>query len=276
MAEVSESQAAAKEEFKPFLASCNKVGLDAPIRWVKMGWADYRRSLAISSVYGFLIMMVSYAVFFVAWKLSSFTAAIAMLSAFIFIAPVLCLGLYSVARQLKRYQHADLKKSFRHGFRPYGDLALFIIVLIVIALIWARAASLIHVFFPFGEEKDMSALLLFLGVGTFIGSLFSLLVFCVSAFSLPMIMDKKVDMITCCVSSFNAVLRNKRVMALWAALIVLFTGIGIVTLFLGFMIVIPVLGFATWHSYRETLNADVWDDRINEFATVETVKQPNN
>ncbi|MBT8449708.1 MAG: hypothetical protein KJO69_08460, partial [Gammaproteobacteria bacterium] len=88
----------------------------------------------------------------------------------------------------------------------------------------------------------------------------------------PMIMDKKVDMITCCVSSFNAVLRNKRTMLVWAALIVTLTGIGILTLFWGFLVVIPLLGYATWHSYRETLIVDDWDDRINEFKENEVVE----
>lgn len=275
MADLSDSQKAAKEEFKPFLASCRKVKPGDPIRWLKQGWADYKRSASLSLVYGLLIVMTSYIIFFTAWEYGSFTVAIAMLSAFIFIAPVLCIGLYSIARQLKRYPQADLRKSFRHGFRPYGDLSIFIIVLIVIALLWARAASMIHVFFPVGAENSIQEIVIFLAIGSFIGSIFSLLVFSVSAFSLPMIMDKKVDMITCCVSSFNAVLRNKRAMVVWAALIVFLTGIGILTLFWGFLVVIPLLGYATWHSYREVLIVDDWEDRINEFKNNEATIESN-
>jgi len=272
MPELSDSQKAAREEFTPFLAACNKLQTSDPIRWIKMGWADYKRSPALSLVYGLMIVVVSYLIFFTAWEFASFVVAIAMLSAFIFIAPVLCIGLYSIARQLKRYPTADLRKSFRHGFRPYADLSIFIIVLIVISLLWARAASMIHVFFPVSAENSTEEIMLFFGIGSVIGSMFALLVFSVSAFSLPMIMDKKVDMITCCVSSFNAVLRNKRTMLVWATLIVTLTGIGILTLFWGFLIVIPLLGYATWHSYRETLIVDDWDDRINEFKENEVVE----
>ena len=114
-------------------------------------------------------------------------------------------------------------------------------------------------------EESISSLVTFLLVGSAVGSIFVTIVFSVSAFSLPMVMDKKVDMLTCCISSINAVLRNKTTMVVWAGLIVFFTAIGIVTLFLGFLVIIPLLGYATWHSYRDTLNADEWDDRINEF-----------
>ena len=134
---------------------------------------------------------------------------------------------------------------------------------------------MIHVFFPIGTDNSIQDIAVFLAIGSFIGSIFSLLVFSVSAFSLPMIMDKKVDMITCCVSSFNAVLRNKRAMIVWAALIVLFTGLGILTLFWGFLVIIPLLGYATWHSYREVLIVDDWEDRINEFKNNEAVIKSN-
>ncbi len=266
MTELSKSQKAAQEEFKPFIAGCNRLDIGQPLHWLARGWADYKRSPLASSIYGLVVVLVSYLIFAVAWSFGSVTVAIAMLSAFIFVAPTLCIGLYSVSRQLKRYPTVDFKKTVRHGFRAYGELAMFVVVLIVIALLWARAASMIHVFFPIGEAS-LSDLLNFLLIGSVVGSIFVTIVFSVSAFSLPMVMDKKVDMLTCCISSINAVLRNKATMAVWASIIVIFTALGIVTLFLGFMVIIPLLGYATWHSYRDTLDASAWEDRINEFKT---------
>ena len=264
MADISKGQKAAQEEFKPFIAGCNRLTANQPWHWLARGWADYRRSPLASSIYGLVVVLISYLIFGVAWSLGSVTVAIAMLSAFIFVAPTMCIGLYSVSRQLKRYPEVDFPKTVRHGFRPYGELSIFIVVMIVIALLWARAASMIHVFFPLGDES-LSGLVTFLLVGSAVGSIFVTVVFSASAFSLPMVMDKKVDMLTCCISSINAVLRNKTTMMIWAGIIVLFTAIGIATLFLGFMIIIPLLAYATWHSYRDTLNTDAWESRINEF-----------
>jgi uncharacterized membrane protein len=64
--------------------------------------------------------------------------------------------------------------------------------------------------------------------------------------------------VTAVVSSINAVLRNKAVMLLWAGLIVVLTAIGIATALLGLIVVIPWLGYATWHAYREALDVSEW------------------
>jgi len=252
------------EELKPMLANCKKIEILAPLGWLSLGWKDCKRAPKHSATYGLFVVLISYFVFSIAWHYNSITLAIGLLSAFIFVAPVLCLGLYSIARQLKSNQSIDFRKSVRHGIRPYGDLMIFVIMTMVISLVWARSASMIHIFFPMNHDGDISELFIFLGIGSFIGSLFAILIFSISVFSLPMIMDKNTDMITACISSVNAVLRNKAPMLFWALIVVIFTGIGIMTAFFGFFVIMPLLGYSTWHGYRECLDVSPWDDRGSE------------
>jgi uncharacterized membrane protein len=80
--------------------------------------------------------------------------------------------------------------------------------------------------------------------------------FSASAFSLPMIMHRDVDSITAIVTSINAVLRNKGAMIVWLSLIVLLLLVGVVTAFVGLIVIIPVIGYAAWHGYLETIDAD--------------------
>jgi uncharacterized membrane protein len=87
---------------------------------------------------------------------------------------------------------------------------------------------------------------------------FAALTFAIAAFSLPMIADRDVDMVTAGVSSVNAVLRNKGVSLLWAAIIVALTAVGFLTAYLGLVVVMPWLAYAAWHGYRETLDASAW------------------
>ncbi len=94
--------------------------------------------------------------------------------------------------------------------------------------------------------------------GSAVGSIFALLTFVFSAFSLPMICDRDADAITAIVTSVNAVLRNKPAMAVWALLIVGLSAIGFATALLGLAVVIPLLGYATWHAYREMIDASPW------------------
>ena len=254
------------EEFRPMLARCNDIETLAPLRWISLGWNDFKRAPKHSLVYGFSVVLISYFIFSLAWLYNSITLALALLSSFVFVAPILCIGLYSIARQIKHNKPIDLRKSFRHGMRPYGDLLIFVIVMMVISLLWARAASMIHIFVPVSPDAKLSDLLIFLGIGSAVGSIFAAIIFSASVFSLPMIMDKKTDMITSCISSINAVLRNKPAMLLWSMIVVFFTGVGIMSGFLGFLVIMPLLGYATWHGYRESIDASAWEDRINEFS----------
>ena len=83
--------------------------------------------------------------------------------------------------------------------------------------------------------------------------LLAFLAFCASAFALPMILDQDADGATAILTSINAVLRNMRVMALWALLIFVLTAVGFATALIGLAVITPVLGYATWHAYRETV-----------------------
>ena len=132
--------------------------------------------------------------------------------------------------------------------------------MLVVVLVWARAASMIHVFFPSDGSQELADFALFLGVGSAVGSIFAGVVFGASAFSLPMIMDKNTDTVTAVLSSFNAVLRNKLVMIFWALIIMLCLLISFLTGLLGLAVLMPLIGHATWHAYQETIDASQWPD----------------
>jgi uncharacterized membrane protein len=116
---------------------------------------------------------------------------------------------------------------------------------------------MVGAFFPI-EQDNLTTLVEFLAIGSAVGSIFAAITFAVAAFSLPMIADRDVDMITAALSSIHAVLRNKAVMALWAAIIVVVTAVGFATALLGLGLVMPWLAYAAWHGYRETLDASAW------------------
>ncbi len=135
---------------------------------------------------------------------------------------------------------------------------VFALVLLVIFLVWARAASMVHVFFPVESNPEWQEIARFLVIGSAVGSIFAAITFAASAFSLPMIMDRQVDTVTAVVTSVNATLRNKVTMAVWIMLIVCCTALGFATAFIGMVVLFPLMGHATWHSYRETIDASAW------------------
>jgi len=242
----------------PFVAPCRQLKMDAPIRWLKLGWQDIKTAPKPSLTYGSLMLVISYLIGFIALEFGSFYMLMSLLSGFIFLGPILAIGLYSISCQIQIGLEPILGYCIREGKRHLSNEAFFAILLLIVLLIWARATSIVHVFFPMDSDPNWDDLILFLGIIGVVGTLFASFIFCLSAFSLPMIMDRKVDMITAGISSFNAVLNNKLVMLFWAFLIVLSIGLSFLTGLLGLVILLPLIGHATWHGYQETIDASAW------------------
>ena len=243
---------------RPFVAPCHKLEAGAPLGWLKLGWQDFRSAPGQSLAYGLVIAALSWVVTAIGLKMGSYWAVLVLLSGFVFVAPVLALGLYSISRQLGAGLKPSLGRCFGEQRRGLGTAMVFALALLVVFLVWARAGSMLHVFFPVEAHPDWRQLAGFLAIGSAVGSVFALVTFAFSAFSLPMICDRDADAITAVVTSVNAVLRNKQAMLVWILLIVLLTAVGFATALLGLTITIPLLGYATWHGYRETIDASAW------------------
>jgi uncharacterized membrane protein len=242
----------------PFAAPCKELETSAPIRWIKLGWRDLWQAPKQSLSYGAILVMCSYLITFLAMTFGNLVVLLALLSGFIFLGPMLAMAFYDISLQLQNGQTPTLGHSLRASWRQIGNQMVFAVILLIIFLVWARAASMIHVFFPALASPNLAELATFLTVGTIVGSMFAAFVFCVSAFSLPMMMDRDVDTITAVVTSVNAVLRNKAAMVVWALLIVAAVATGIVTALIGLGITLPLIGHATWHAYKETIDSSAW------------------
>jgi len=171
---------------------------------------------------------------------------------------LLAFALYSVSRQLRLGLKPSLASTLQAARKPFSNSLVFALVLLVIFLLWARAGSMVHIFFPADGQPGWSDFLTFLVVGSAIGGMFALFTFASSAFSLPFIANREVDVVTAIVSSINAVLRNKWTMLSWASIIACLTLLGLATALLGFIIIIPWLAYASWHGYRAALEVDKW------------------
>ncbi|MEO8444884.1 MAG: DUF2189 domain-containing protein [Gammaproteobacteria bacterium] len=258
MAEAKPDDAAAAEPL-PFVAPCRTLAPLAALGWLRRGWQDLRAAPLLSLSYGLFTAVVSLAMSLVAIRFGAYWLLLAALSGFVFIGPVFCLGLYAISAQLERGQQPSQRVSLREaGVSRLGTEMVFALMLLVVFLVWARAGSMVHVFFPMDAQPEFSDLVTYLGIGSAVGSVFAAITFAASAFALPMIMHRDVDAVTAVVTSINAVLRNKLAMAVWAGIIVTGVALGFLTGFVGLVVTIPLLGHATWHGYLETIDASAF------------------
>ncbi len=244
------------ESALPFVAPCRVLRASAPLGWLRLGFADFRRAWPQSLAYGAFMAVTMALVSGLAWRYGSYWFMLAMVGGFVFIAPLTCTGLYVLSAQLDRERRPSLREALRSGVRLYiGNELVFTLVLLMIFLVWARAGAMLSVFLPARGQPVLGDMLGYLSIGSVVGAVFAALTFAVSAFSLPMIVDRRVDAVTAAVTSINAVLRNKLAMAVWFGLIVVGVVLGFATFFIGLAAVLPVIGHAAWHGYLEAIDA---------------------
>jgi uncharacterized membrane protein len=148
-----------------------------------------------------------------------------------------------------------------------ASIALLGLVLGVLFITWLIAAQVLFTGL-FGTAMPASLPALFYQIfttgngwllivaGNVIGLLFAIEVLCISAVSFPLMLDRHTSAQTAMATSIKATLANPVPMALWGLIVALLLAVGMATLFVGLIIVMPVLGHATWHLYRELVVAD--------------------
>lgn len=246
-------QSSNEGEKKRLYLPSRQLEWSAPFRWLALGWADYKATWKLSALYGaffaFAGLGISSLLWFYGTKITIFSFGVL----FILLGPIFAFGLYDVSKELQSGNKPCLKHSLFQMRKNAGCQWVYACVLIVIGLVWMRAASIIHVFYPTSAEPTIEQLASFLMIGSLAGAFFSGLVFGTGAFSLPMMMDRECDAITAVLTSLKAVMDNTAVAVLWALMIVGLILLGFATGFLGLILVLPLIGYATFHAYQDTI-----------------------
>jgi uncharacterized membrane protein len=242
------------------LPGARAVQADAPLRWLMAGWRDLVRcplpGLAhgvATAAFGLALALLGYRHF---WGLAG------AISGFLIVAPIVATGLYAISAALERGEQPTLGTALA-AWRPgpgRGRLVAFGLLLALAGTGWVlTSASLITSFAPgrVGEPIEFvrrvvlaEDSLLFEG-WLALGGVLAAPVFASTVVAVPMLMDRRIGVLAAVLTSWRCVLANPVTMAVWAATIASLTLAGMVAGMLGLVVVVPWLGHASWHAYRD-------------------------
>ncbi len=230
-------------------------------QWLTAGWRDLVAQPAPSLFYGLGVFVVSAAIVFglvaFGWDYILFPA----FAGFMVVGPLLAVGLYEKSRRIAAGTPVDFSSMILVRPAAGGQLLFTGVLLCGLMLLWMRAAVIIYALFfgllPFPGLSHVAAMLFttptgwaLLVVGTLVGALFAAFSFAISAFSVPMMLEERVDALTAMGTSMQLVWNNLPVMLAWGAIVLALFVLSLATGLLGLIVVFPLLGHGTWHAWR--------------------------
>ena len=247
------------------------VALARPLHWLLLGWRDMLHCGWISWVHGLVLSlsgMVLVAVFYRHfWLLSG------ALSGFLLVAPILATSLYALSRARERGEKTDLQVVLKTWWNwqnldkwgnEYWCLVQFGDLLALAGTGWVlTSAALISLLAPgpvlnpadFLQHVVLARNGFLFELWLAIGGVLAAPIFASSVIAIPLLLDRRISLWQAVMASWKVVLANPLPLALWAALIMLLTLLGMVSFLLGLIGVVPLLGHASWHAYRDLVDA---------------------
>ena len=245
-----------------FLIALRPLTLADPFRWLARGARDFASAPAIGLFFGGCFVAMGWVLLVVFRNAPAYVLALS--AGFLLMGPFLCMGLYHVSDRLERGERPRLVDTVMAWRGKLDSLAIFGIVLLVLEMLWARASIVVFALSFRGRMPDFAGSLRsladprnldFILGWTALGGVFATIIFSVSVISIPMILDRQTDAITAGLTSIRLVLAQPLVMLSWAAIITLLVALAMLPAFLGLLVVGPIIGHASWHAYRASIEA---------------------
>ena len=250
-----------------------------PMHWLVWGWRDIAHCGWISFAHGLVLTVVGAAIFALAHDRVGLLAG--AISGFLVVAPVLATSLYALSRALERGEKTDTRLVIntwlnwqRSHFNKLGNdywcLVQFGALLALAATGWVlTSAALITLLAPvpittpleFVQHVMLARNGFLFELWLALGGVLAAPIFASTVVAIPLLLDRRVTLLQAVLTSWKVVIVNPLPMAMWATLIFGFSLLGLGSALLGLIAVIPMLGHASWHAYRDVLDVSSLPER---------------
>jgi uncharacterized membrane protein len=245
------------------------IGLSELHRALQRGWEDFKavpsHAIILCIIYPVLGLMLARVVL----GYSVLPLLFPLAAGFALLGPFAALGLYEMSRRRERGEQATAWDAFEVVRSPsFGAMLGLGVLLLALFVTWVATAQAIYIA-AFGYAgvtgvSDFAERVLttpqgwwLIVVGCGVGFLYALIALCISVVSFPVMLDRHAGAGDAMVTSLRAVARNPVPMAVWGLIVAVLLVAGSLPAFLGLAVVIPLLGHATWHLYRQTIEPEL-------------------
>lgn len=239
------------------------------IRWVRLGWSDLWEAGWLSVLHGLIVTAVGLMIVVITllfWPLLP-----GAVSGFALVGPILATGLYALSRRREQGEKPRLRDVIDAWRRGSRYLFRFGLLLVLMGTAWVAVSVVLFHFFVEAQIRQPLDFLryvvtqgnqLFL-LWSVLGGLGAALVFSITVVSVPLLVDRDVTMAAAIHTSVRVVGENPFTMLWWALFILFATGISIASMMFGFLVLYPLMGHASWHIYRDLVDASGAPPRIS-------------
>ncbi len=258
-------------EHPPF-TMIRQVTVLQSLQWLVLGMRDLVQLRWISLAHGLVLALGGAVIALIAYD--RFWLLAGALSGFLFVAPVLAASLYALSRDLENKQAYGWRTIWttwsnwqlsHHDKRSndYWCMVQFGLLLAVAATGWVlTSAALITLLSPIAIHSPLDFLRYVLGakegylfeIWLALGGFMAAPIFASSVVTMPLLLDRRVSLLQAILISWSVVLKNPIPMAIWAAILLVMSLLGLCSLLLGMVAVVPLLGHASWHAYRDLVD----------------------
>lgn len=241
--------------------SVRRVPALRPFHWLREGWRDLLSHPGPSLLYGLIVTLGGWLALSLALPHAEFFSS--ALVGFVMVTPLIAAGVYELSLQCEKGLHPTFMDSVRALRRNASSIADMGIALLLIGILWERVVAVMFALSyggDMGSVKDFATEVLFSGkyVGVVLawflsGAVMASVIFAATAVGMPMVIHRDCDVVTAILTSWRAVFSNLPAMAVWAGLIIGLSALSMATALVGLVVVMPLLGHATWCAYRDVV-----------------------
>lgn len=235
------------------------VPMRQPLEWLSRGWEDVKEIGKPGLAHGALIAILGAVLLMLGSTHLYLTAA--AVTGYLLVGPVMTTGLCELARRREAHERLGFDESLQALSRNPEALTHFAGTLALVALVWFVFSAVVLETALNASVPSLAVALWggsagSLGVGQLLGyigsgAVLAAIVFSVSVIAVPLMIDRRASAGDAIRASVRATFANLPAMLVWSGLIVAVTAIGFITLLVGMVFVAPLLGYATWHAYRD-------------------------